>query len=101
MGGYPLSGALGHRPESQAGRPPADTAKGDAEVSSEMRQWIWVMVGAVLLGLLSGGLALGMTRLTGIVLTPTTVVLLAAIYATGIAAGLLVATAVVNQTEEC
>lgn len=65
-----------------------------------MRQWIWVMVGAVLLGLLAGGLALWMTRFTGIVLTSTTVVLLAAIYATGIAAGLLVATAAVTQYDE-
>ncbi len=65
-----------------------------------MKQWIWVMVGAVLLGLFSGGLALWTTRLTGIAITLTTVVMLAAIYATGIAAGLLVATAVVTQCDE-
>lgn len=67
--------------------------QGGAAVNTDMKQWAWVISGAVLLGLLSGGLALWTTRLAGGVLTEVTAVLLASIYATGMAAGLLVANA--------
>jgi len=81
----------------QAAPGPADTSAGGATLSTAIKHWIWVMVGAVLLGLLSGGLALWTTRLAGTGVTPTTTVLLGAIYATGIAAGMLVATAAVAE----